>query len=74
MASREDARRSRARTVAGFVARAPAAVPRIFAARCEVSTELARRLGLSDETSIFGKLEVTTRGAAALFAIEHGLL
>lgn len=38
----------RARTVVGFMARAPAAVPRIFAARCEVSAVLARRLGLSE--------------------------
>lgn len=38
----------RARTVAGFMARAPTEVPRIFAARCEVSGMLARRLGLSE--------------------------
>jgi HD-GYP domain-containing protein (c-di-GMP phosphodiesterase class II) len=38
----------RARTVAGFMVRAPAAVPRIFAARCEVSGMLGRRLGLSE--------------------------
>jgi len=38
----------RARTVAGFLARAPVAVPRIFAARCEVSALLGRRLGLTD--------------------------
>lgn len=38
----------RARTVAGFMARAPTEVPRIFAARCEVSGLLGRRLGLSD--------------------------
>jgi HD-GYP domain-containing protein (c-di-GMP phosphodiesterase class II) len=38
----------RARTVAAFMVRAPAAVPRIFAARCEVSGLLARRLGLSE--------------------------
>lgn len=38
----------RARTVAGFMARAPAEVPRIFAARCEVSGVLGRRLGLGE--------------------------
>ncbi|HXI59609.1 MAG TPA: HD domain-containing phosphohydrolase [Polyangia bacterium] len=38
----------RARTVAAFMVRAPAAVPRIFAARCEVSGLLGRRLGLSE--------------------------
>ena len=38
----------RARTVAGFMARAPLSVPRIFAARCEVSALLGRRLGLGD--------------------------
>ena len=38
----------RARTVAGFMLRAPVAVPRIFAARCEVSALLGRRLGLSE--------------------------
>jgi HD-GYP domain-containing protein (c-di-GMP phosphodiesterase class II) len=38
----------RVRTVAGFMARAPSAVPRIFAARCEVSGLLGRRLGLSE--------------------------
>lgn len=42
-------RLDRARTVAAFMVRAPAAVPRIFAARCEVSTVLGRRLGLSEE-------------------------
>ncbi len=41
-------RLQRARTVASFMARAPAEVPRIFAARCEVSAVLGRRLGLSD--------------------------
>jgi len=38
----------RARIVASFMTRAPLAMPRIFAARCEVSTRLGRRLGLSD--------------------------
>ncbi len=38
----------RVRTVAGFMARAPLVVPRIFAARCEVSARLGRRLGLSE--------------------------
>jgi HD-GYP domain-containing protein (c-di-GMP phosphodiesterase class II) len=38
----------RARTVATFMARAPAAVPRIFAARCEVASQLGRRLGLGE--------------------------
>ena len=39
-----------------------------------------RKLGISHRTvhhhnqSIFGKIGVTTRGAAALFAIEKGLL
>jgi len=41
-------RLERARTVAAFMVRAPAAVPRIFAARCEVSAVLGRRLGLSE--------------------------
>jgi HD-GYP domain-containing protein (c-di-GMP phosphodiesterase class II) len=41
-------RLQRARTVAGFMFRAPAVVPRIFAARCEVSVVLGRRLGLSE--------------------------
>jgi hypothetical protein len=36
----------RAATVAKFMVRAPAAVPPIFAARCEVAGQLARRLGL----------------------------
>jgi HD-GYP domain-containing protein (c-di-GMP phosphodiesterase class II) len=49
-------------------------------ARGHVDKEIAAELGISHRTvhhhnqSIFGKLEVTTRGAAALFAIEHGLL
>jgi hypothetical protein len=43
-------RLERARTVAGFLVRAPSVVPRIFAARCEVSARLARRLGLSEAT------------------------
>ncbi|HEY4159821.1 MAG TPA: HD domain-containing phosphohydrolase [Polyangiaceae bacterium] len=43
-------RLERARTVAGFLVRAPSLVPRIFAARCEVSARLARRLGLSEAT------------------------
>ncbi len=38
----------RARTVTRFMVQAPAVVPRIFAARCEVSARLARRLGLSE--------------------------
>ncbi|HXU05705.1 MAG TPA: HD domain-containing protein, partial [Polyangia bacterium] len=38
----------RARVVASFMTRAPVALPRIFAARCEVSARLARRLGLGD--------------------------
>ena len=43
-------------------------------------TEVASKLGISHRTvhhhnqSIFGKLGVSTRGAAALFAIEQGLL
>jgi HD-GYP domain-containing protein (c-di-GMP phosphodiesterase class II) len=39
----------RVRTVAGFMVRAPVAVPRIFAARCEVSAMLGQRLGLGAE-------------------------
>lgn len=39
----------RARVVAGFLLAAPSAVPRIFAARCEVATRLGRRLGLPAE-------------------------
>ena len=39
----------RAATVAKFMLKAPRAIPPIFAARCEVSTQLARRLGLDDE-------------------------
>src|SRR4051812_2112625 len=46
--ARGRSRLHRARTVAGFMVRAPAAVPRIFAARCEVSGMLGRRLGLSE--------------------------
>ena len=38
----------RAATVARFMVRAPSAVPPIFAARCEVAGQLARRLGLGD--------------------------
>jgi HD-GYP domain-containing protein (c-di-GMP phosphodiesterase class II) len=38
----------RAATVAKFMVRAPAAVPPIFAARCEVAGRLARRLGLGE--------------------------
>ena len=37
----------RARTVTEFMVRGPSAIPPIFAARCEVSAMLARRLGLS---------------------------
>ncbi len=36
----------RAATVARFMAKAPAAIPTIFAARCEVAAQLARRLEL----------------------------
>ncbi len=42
--------------------------------------EVAERLTLSAKTAdshiqhIYGKLGVSTRGAAALFAIEHGIL
>jgi HD-GYP domain-containing protein (c-di-GMP phosphodiesterase class II) len=49
-------------------------------ARGQVDKEIAAALGISHRTvhhhnqSIFGKLEVATRGAAALFAIEEGLL
>jgi HD-GYP domain-containing protein (c-di-GMP phosphodiesterase class II) len=49
-------------------------------ARGKVDKEIAVDLGISHRTvhahnqSIFGKLEVSTRGAAALFAVEHGLL
>ena len=45
-----------------------------------VDKEIAQALCISHRTvhhhnqSIFGKLEVTTRGAAALFAIEQNLL
>jgi HD-GYP domain-containing protein (c-di-GMP phosphodiesterase class II) len=46
--ARGRSRLQRARVVAGFMVRAPAAVPRIFAARCEVSSRLGRRLGLSE--------------------------
>ncbi len=46
--ARGRSRLQRARTVAGFMVQAPSAVPRIFAARCEVSVVLGRRLGLSD--------------------------
>ena len=48
-------------------------------ARGQVDKEIAAALGISHRTvhhhnqSIFGKLEVSTRGAAALFAIENGL-
>ncbi len=49
-------------------------------ARGQVDKEIAETLGISHRTvhahnaSIYGKLGVTTRGAAALFAIEHDLL
>jgi DNA-binding NarL/FixJ family response regulator len=49
-------------------------------ARGQVDKEIAAALGISHRTvhhhnqSIFAKLEVTTRGAAALFAVENGLL
>jgi HD-GYP domain-containing protein (c-di-GMP phosphodiesterase class II) len=46
--ARGRSRLERARTVAGFMVRAPVVVPRIFAARCEVSARLGRRLGLSE--------------------------
>jgi HD-GYP domain-containing protein (c-di-GMP phosphodiesterase class II) len=38
----------RARAVTSFLVQGPSAMPRIFAARCEVSARLAKRLGLSD--------------------------
>jgi HD-GYP domain-containing protein (c-di-GMP phosphodiesterase class II) len=49
-------------------------------ARGLVDKEIAERLGISHRTvhhhnqSIFGKIGVSTRGAAALFAIEKGLV
>jgi HD-GYP domain-containing protein (c-di-GMP phosphodiesterase class II) len=49
-------------------------------ARGQVDKDIANALGISHRTvhhhnqSIFGKLGVATRGAAALFAIEQGLL
>jgi putative nucleotidyltransferase with HDIG domain len=49
-------------------------------ARGLVDKEIARALGISHRTvhhhnqSLFQKLAVTTRGAAALFAVENGLL
>ena len=49
-------------------------------ARGHVDKEIAAELGISHRTvqnhnqNIFGKLGVTTRGAAALFAIEQGLV
>ncbi|MFI5300824.1 MAG: HD domain-containing phosphohydrolase, partial [Polyangiales bacterium] len=49
-------------------------------ARGLVDKEIAGKLGISHRTvhhhnqSIFGKIGVTTRGAAALFAIERGLV
>jgi HD-GYP domain-containing protein (c-di-GMP phosphodiesterase class II) len=46
--ARGQSRLRRARTVAAFMVRAPSAVPRIFAARCEVSGMLGRRLGLGE--------------------------
>ena len=42
--------------------------------------ETARRLAISPKTAdhhvqgIYGKIGVTTRAAAALYAVEHGLL
>lgn len=42
-------RLQRARSVGNFMLRAPVAVPRIFAARCEVSVRLAERLGFGEE-------------------------
>jgi HD-GYP domain-containing protein (c-di-GMP phosphodiesterase class II) len=46
--ARGRSRLQRARAVTSFLVRGPALVPRIFAARCEVSGRLARRLGLSE--------------------------
>jgi HD-GYP domain-containing protein (c-di-GMP phosphodiesterase class II) len=46
--ARRESRGKRVSTVARFMLRAPTAVPPIFAARCEVSGQLARRLGLGD--------------------------
>jgi len=49
-------------------------------ARGQVDKEIAAALGISHRTvhhhnqSIFGKLDVSTRGGAALFAIEQGLV
>jgi HD-GYP domain-containing protein (c-di-GMP phosphodiesterase class II) len=49
-------------------------------ARGLVDKEIAAELGISHRTvhhhneNIFGKLGVSTRGAAALFAVEHGLI
>src|SRR6185436_1413303 len=48
--ARGRSRVQRVRTVARFMVQAPVAVPRIFAARCEVSGMLARRLGLGEVT------------------------
>jgi HD-GYP domain-containing protein (c-di-GMP phosphodiesterase class II) len=52
----------------------------LLLARGLVDKEIAAQLGISHRTvhhhnqSIFGKIGVTTRGAAALFAIEKGLV
>ena len=46
--ARGKSRLKRAATVARFMARAPFEVPRIFGARCEVATQLGRRLGLGE--------------------------
>jgi HD-GYP domain-containing protein (c-di-GMP phosphodiesterase class II)/DNA-binding CsgD family transcriptional regulator len=46
--ARGKSRTKRVARVARFMLQAPTAVPPIFAARCEVSGQLARRLGLGD--------------------------
>ena len=51
----------RARRVAGFMVRGPGAVPGIFAARCEVSAMLARRLGLGESVVRAGMAKLAAR-------------
>ena len=64
--------------VAGLTPREVDVLQRV--ARGSTTKEIGAALGLSPKTvdnhiqSIYGKLEVRTRGGATLFAMEHGLL
>jgi HD-GYP domain-containing protein (c-di-GMP phosphodiesterase class II) len=64
--------------VAGLTAREVDVLVRV--ARGATTKDIGQELGLSPKTidnhiqSIYGKLDVNTRGGATLFAMEHGLL